>query len=94
VAINWQETSLDGSLEVTETVDARASSDEPGHPLGDARSLAPGTYVVLTQLRGASIVKPTDSGQIGSVGAEYYGVEVDGRKVFVPARSGAFTAAS
>ena len=92
MAINWQETTLEGSLAIAETTDARSRSDEIGHPLGEARSLAPGTYVVKTELRGASILKPTDSGDIGSVGTAYYGLEVDGETVFVQAGRGTFSA--
>jgi hypothetical protein len=94
VAINWQEGKLDGTLEVSEATDARERSDEAGHPLGEARPLAPGTYVVRRHLQGASIVKPTEAGHIGSVGSEYYGVEVDGKIVFVAAARGTFTAGS
>jgi hypothetical protein len=94
VAINWQETTLEGSLTIAETTDARSRSDEIGHPLGPARSLPPGTYVVTTELRGASILKPTESGSIGSVGSQYYGVDVDGETVFVQAGLGTFSAAA
>jgi hypothetical protein len=94
MAINWQETTLAGSLAIAETTDARSRSDEIGHPLGEARSLAPGTYVVTTELRGATILKPTESGNIGSVGSRYYGLEVDGETVFVQAGHGMFSAAA
>jgi hypothetical protein len=94
VAINWQETVLAGSLVIAETVDARSRSDEIGHPLGEARALAPGTYTVKTELRGASVLKPADSGSIGSVGSRYYGVDVDGETVFVQTQLGTFSAAA
>jgi hypothetical protein len=94
VAINWQETTLDGSLAIAETTAARSRSDEIGHPLGEMRSLGPGTYVVKSQLRGASILKPTDSGTIGSVESQYYGLDVDGETVYVQAGQGTFTAAA
>jgi hypothetical protein len=94
VAINWQETTLDGFMAIAETTDGRTRSEEIGHPLGQARSLAPGTYVVKTQLRGASILEPTGSGTIGSVGSQYYGLDVGGETVFVQAGRGTFTAAA
>ena len=85
---------LDGSLAIAAATDGRSRSEEIGHPLGDARSLAPGTYVVKTQLQGASILKPTDGGTIGSVASQYYGLDVDGETVFVQAGRGTFTAAT
>jgi hypothetical protein len=49
---------------------------------------------VTTELRGATILKPTESGNIGSVGSRYYGLEVDGETVFVQAGHGTFSAAA
>jgi hypothetical protein len=50
--------------------------------------------VVKTQIRGASILEPTGSGTIGSVGSQYYGLDVGGETVFVQAGRGTFTAAA
>lgn len=90
MATNWRGWDQKGTFEVTEQAEGWALTDDPSDPLGDPRTLLPGTYDVIQELQAAPITSDAESRGIGSFGGSYYTVEA-GEPVVVSSRSGSFT---
>jgi hypothetical protein len=91
VAIIWRSSDQAGTFEVTEDVEARALKDDPRDPLGELRTLLPGTYAVTQEWEASPVARDAGgSRNLGSFGGRYYIVDV-GELLIVPAHCGSFT---
>lgn len=90
MATNWRAWDQKGTFEVTQKVEGWVRTDDPGEPLGDPRTLLPGTYTVTQESQATPITSNTEPRGIGSFGGSYYTVDI-GEPVIVSSRSGSFT---